>query len=486
MDAAGGVPAPLTIPAWLHRPRAGCARTGRVGRARARAVACRRPGGPEATGSRQPTGEPRGGQPARSLVSEEGTRTMRQYRRRLRAVSTASARAHVRCRHERNRTVLDCRSCRGGRHLFPRISRPSRPARGRRTRAGNVCARSQQRDHRCRGRPRGPRHRVRRRFDAHGVTVIIPHTATCSVRACRRRFMWATASASCSVSPTPRAWRARDADRAHVHALHLEVGDALAGWMLQSRRMPCALINPVVGETNDGGLNGTTRPWHWCRDASCACCGRHGGPCGRQRRAGHGTVMFGWKGGIGTSSRKLPHRSADTRSVCSCRATMAVCCRCRAFRRATAWSLRVPARRGRAGPAGRRRRRRAAERGDGSCMIVLPPTRRCSRETSNASPRARCSGSRAPVATRPRFRRLRDRILHASRYGGIPTAGGECPRAGNDAVSALFQAVTEATEEALYDAMLMATPVSSRGGRVSPLPVDSVRTLLRARGIGRR
>jgi D-aminopeptidase len=48
----------------------------------------------------------------------------------------------------------------------------------------------------------------------------------------------------------------------------------------------------------------------------------------------------------------------------------------------------------------------------------------------------------------------------------------------------VFQAVVEATEEALYDAMLMATPVSSRAGRVTPLPVDSVRTLLRAHGIG--
>jgi D-aminopeptidase len=56
---------------------------------------------------------------------------------------------------------------------------------------------------------------------------------------------------------------------------------------------------------------------------------------------------------------------------------------------------------------------------------------------------------------------------------------------GNDAMSALFQAVTESTEEALYDALLMATAVSHRNARVLPLPVDSVRALLRARGIGR-
>jgi D-aminopeptidase len=55
---------------------------------------------------------------------------------------------------------------------------------------------------------------------------------------------------------------------------------------------------------------------------------------------------------------------------------------------------------------------------------------------------------------------------------------------GNEAMSALFQAVTEATEESLYNALLMATPVSTRTQRVTPLPVDSVRILLRARGIG--
>jgi D-aminopeptidase len=54
---------------------------------------------------------------------------------------------------------------------------------------------------------------------------------------------------------------------------------------------------------------------------------------------------------------------------------------------------------------------------------------------------------------------------------------------GNDAMSALFQAVTEATEEALYNALLTATPVTSRAGRVWPLPIDSVRVLLEARGI---
>jgi D-aminopeptidase len=51
-------------------------------------------------------------------------------------------------------------------------------------------------------------------------------------------------------------------------------------------------------------------------------------------------------------------------------------------------------------------------------------------------------------------------------------------------MSPLFQAVVEATEEALYNALFMATPVSTRTQRVAPLPADSVARLLRGRGIG--
>jgi hypothetical protein len=42
----------------------------------------------------------------------------------------------------------------------------------------------------------------------------------------------------------------------------------------------------------------------------------------------------------------------------------------------------------------------------------------------------------------------------------------------------------EATEEALYNALFMATPVRTRTQQVLPLPADSVARLLRARGIG--
>src|SRR5687767_8216773 len=65
-------------------------------------------------------------------------------------------------------------------------------------------------------------------------------------------------------------------------------------------------INPVVGETNDGGLNAIRsrpiRPEHVRRALEMANTDVDEGSVG----AGAGTVAFGWKGGIGTSSRVLP------------------------------------------------------------------------------------------------------------------------------------------------------------------------------------
>jgi D-aminopeptidase len=58
------------------------------------------------------------------------------------------------------------------------------------------------------------------------------------------------------------------------------------------------------------------------------------------------------------------------------------------------------------------------------------------------------------------------------------------PELGNDALSPVFQAVVEATEEAIYNSLFMATTVSSRSGTVEAIPRDRVREVLREYGIG--
>jgi D-aminopeptidase len=48
----------------------------------------------------------------------------------------------------------------------------------------------------------------------------------------------------------------------------------------------------------------------------------------------------------------------------------------------------------------------------------------------------------------------------------------------NDAMSALFQGVVEATEEAIYNSLFRATTVRSRGRTIEALPLDRVREIL--------
>ncbi|MBC7896943.1 MAG: P1 family peptidase, partial [Cytophagaceae bacterium] len=87
-----------------------------------------------------------------------------------------------------------------------------------------------------------------------------------------------------------------------------KAADAMVEWMLAKPGMDgVGSINPVVGETNDGGLNAIRsrpiRPEHVRAALDGATSGAvEEGAVG----AGAGTIAFGWKGGIGTASRVLP------------------------------------------------------------------------------------------------------------------------------------------------------------------------------------
>src|SRR5213079_224197 len=68
-------------------------------------------------------------------------------------------------------------------------------------------------------------------------------------------------------------------------------------------------VNPVVGETNDGYLNDIRGRHITQEDVFVAIKKAKAGPVEEGNvGAGRGTVAFGWKGGIGTSSRKLPEK----------------------------------------------------------------------------------------------------------------------------------------------------------------------------------
>ena len=265
-----------------------------------------------------------------------------------------------------------------------------------------------------------------------------------------------------------------------------KAADAMVGWMLALPGMEgVASINPVVGETNDGGLNAIRSRPILPEHVRAALEGAEAGPVAEGAiGAGAGTVAFGWKGGIGTSSRVLPASlGAHTLGVL--------------VQSNFGGVLQIMG-----APVGKELGRYAfkgevdAERGDGSIMMVV--------------------ATDAPLSERNLERLAARAILGLARTGSstsngsgdyvlaFSTAESVRRRVGpsvanspvtdrraitdltNDAMSALFQGVVEATEEAIYNSMLRAVTVTGRGRTVEALPLDRVREILRKYNVGAR
>ncbi len=266
-----------------------------------------------------------------------------------------------------------------------------------------------------------------------------------------------------------------------------QVGDALAQSMLErSENRSVRSINPVVGETNDGGLNAIrTRPG--IGDAlRAALSSADTGPVAEGSvGAGTGTSMFGWKGGMGTSSRQLPAGAGGH--------TVGVL-----VQGNFGGVLQVMG-----APVGRELGRFAfqrlvqprsdgpgdaqAERGDGSIMIVVATDaplgeRNLERVAARAIMGLARTGSSASNGSGDYV--IAFSTAESVRRGtGTATVAGE--ELGNEQMSAVFQAVVEATEEAIYNALFMATTEQGRAGRVEAIDLDAVRGVLRKYGAGR-
>ncbi|HEU4763485.1 MAG TPA: P1 family peptidase [Gemmatimonadales bacterium] len=247
------------------------------------------------------------------------------------------------------------------------------------------------------------------------------------------------------------------------------VADALTGWMLARPGMEqVRSFNPVVGETNDGGLSAIrlrpVRPDHVVQALESAASGPVAeGSVG----AGRGTINFGWKGGIGTSSRKLPDRLGGW--------TVGVLVQTNYGGDLTVMGV----------PVGRiwGHQPFPEPRGPGGSVMVVVATdaplleRNLGRLAKRATFGLARTGSWMDngsgdyviaFSTAAELRRKYD----ATRVGG--------PEVANEQMSALFAAVIEATEEAVYNALLAATPVRNAQGRVADsLPGDRLQALLR-------
>jgi D-aminopeptidase len=257
-----------------------------------------------------------------------------------------------------------------------------------------------------------------------------------------------------------------------------EAAAAVAQWSLaQTGNEHVGSINPLVGETNDGWLN-DIRGFHVkTEDVTRALNAANNGPVEEGSvGAGEGTVAFGWKGGIGTSSRHVTESGGEF--------TMGVLVQTNFGGRLTIagvpiWKTLQPAR-GQSANLDRSSRNEA----DGSCMIVVATDapldarqlRRLAARAILGMARTGSTGSNGSG----------DFVVAFSTTNRIQAGAARTPAPSllsEDALSPLFEAVIDATEEAIYNSLLQAQTVRGRSGHViEAIPVDRLRALLAQAG----
>jgi D-aminopeptidase len=240
-------------------------------------------------------------------------------------------------------------------------------------------------------------------------------------------------------------------------------------------------VNPLVGETNDGGLN-DIRGLHVSTAHVLDAIARatEGAVEEGAVGAGTGTIAFGWKGGIGTASRTVPGGFTVGVLVQTNFGGNLTIAGVPVYR-----LLQPPSRI--AGGAGTGPAKAgphddlAREAGDGSCMIIVatdaPIDARDLRRLAaravfglgrTGSSYSNGSGDFAIAFSTAVEMRSRFNDAEARTRRLLPP----------DAISPLFEAALEATEEAVYNSLLRATSMRSRSGSAEALPIDRLRALL--------
>jgi D-aminopeptidase len=235
-------------------------------------------------------------------------------------------------------------------------------------------------------------------------------------------------------------------------------------------------VNAVVGETNDGFLNDIRRRALTPEMILQAIKSAKSGPVQEGAvGAGRGTVCFGYKGGIGTASRALTV-SERREAVLLDPYTVGVLVQTNYGGELRILGVPVPD--FGLGPV--------ALSQDGSCMIVVATDAPLSdRNLERLARRAvlalgitgsvMSNGSGDYViafSTAASVRRSPDRRRYPSQIEDVP----------NDRMTRLFQAVVEATEEAVYSSLFMAETIEGHRGKTEALPVQDVLKQLRAAG----
>ncbi len=251
------------------------------------------------------------------------------------------------------------------------------------------------------------------------------------------------------------------------------VVEAVVAWTLeQPGNEEVRSVNAVVGETNDGHLNDIRARRVSAKEVRAAIASAQSGAVAEGSvGAGTGTIAFGWKGGIGTSSRVLPAKLGGY--------TLGALVQSNFGGILSIDGVRVGEKLGRydfqedLGGASA-----------GSCMIVL--------------------ATDAPLSSRNLERLARRAVLGLARTGSYMANGSgdfvivfstanlvpydpkrpvrATEELENDAVSPLFLAAVESVEEAVYNSLTRATTVTGyRGAKVEALPIDRLKALLASR-----
>ncbi len=255
--------------------------------------------------------------------------------------------------------------------------------------------------------------------------------------------------------------------------------DAVVRWTVgQPGNETVRSVNALVGETNDGALN-DIRGLHITRDHVIAAIqgARTGAVEEGAVGAGTGTVAFGWKGGIGTASRRVRQQNetwtvgALVQTNYGGRLTIAG---------VPVWKELTPEGPARAGRYGIQ----PGDRADGSCMIVVATDAPLdARDLRRLAARAVFALARTGSTY---SNGSGDYAIAFSTHASLRVTGAAGPQARmvlpTDAVSGLFEAALDATEEAVYNSLLKAADTTGNGRTVRALPIESLKIILKKYG----
>ena len=271
------------------------------------------------------------------------------------------------------------------------------------------------------------------------------------------------------------------------------VADAVIDYMLAlPGNEDVQSINPLVGETNDGYLNDIRRRSVTRDGVFGAIKTARGGMVAEGNiGAGMGTVAFGFKGGIGTSSRKLPPPLGGY--------TVGVLVQTNFGGILTINGAPVGRELGqyylkeqlsgtdfnRCKPGQKTSTDLSlCHSADGSIIIVIATDapidhrnlQRLAARAMMGLARTGATGSNGSGDYAIAFSTAADLRIRTGTNNRVPRS---VTLLSNDAMSPLFLAVIEATEEAIYNSLFRATTMSGRGHTVEALPIDRTLEILK-------